>query len=70
TFPTASGVTSSSSSHPRQETTSEQDVEEKYEVTLSTYDESGLRMFSTEPISTMSIMDEEFKLDEEMYIAC
>ncbi|CAF3102541.1 unnamed protein product [Rotaria socialis] len=70
TFPTVSGVTSSSSSHAKQETTDEQDVEEKYEVTLSTYDESGLRILSAEPMSTISIMNEEFKLDEEMYIAC
>ncbi|CAF1279168.1 unnamed protein product [Rotaria sp. Silwood1] len=63
-FPTVS------STHTKQEATNEQNVEEKYEVTLSSYDESGLRMLSSEPMRLTSTMEEEFKLDEEMYIAC
>ncbi|CAF4634046.1 unnamed protein product, partial [Rotaria sp. Silwood2] len=64
TFPSVS------STHTKQARTDEQEIEEKYEVTLSSYDESGLRILSSEPMTTTSIMDEEFKLDEEMYIAC
>ncbi|CAF1281668.1 unnamed protein product [Rotaria sordida] len=64
TFPSAT------STQTRQRTADEQDIEEKYEVTVSSYDESGLRIISSEPTIKTSTIDEEFKLDEEMYIAC
>ncbi|CAF1460677.1 unnamed protein product [Adineta steineri] len=59
------------SSEIQTETTDEQNVEENYEVTLSSYDESGLKIISSEPMTTTTtITGEGFELDEEMYIAC
>ncbi|CAF3330091.1 unnamed protein product [Rotaria socialis] len=55
----------------RDMTNSEPSIEENYEVTLSsTYDESGLRVFSSKPLAISSETDEEFQIDEELYIAC
>ncbi len=48
----------SSSSHIQQETTDEQQIEEKYEVTLSSYDESGLKILSSESMMTPSTTGE------------
>lgn len=63
TIPTVSTSTSTSTStHATQQTNDEPIVEEKYEVTVSAYDESGLRIVSTEHSSGTSIMDEEYGL--------
>jgi hypothetical protein len=48
-FRTFSPVSSSRSQH---DTSDEQQIEEKYEVTLSSYDESGLKILSSEPMTT------------------
>ncbi|CAF0777396.1 unnamed protein product [Adineta steineri] len=49
----------------------EQNIEEKYEVTISTnYDESGLKALSPKPMMISSDTNEGFILNEEMYIAC
>lgn len=44
------------STQTKQELTDEQQVEEKYEVTISTYDESGLKILSSEPMTTQTTM--------------
>jgi hypothetical protein len=41
----------SSSSQTKQETADDQHIEEKYEVTISSYDESGLKILSSEPMT-------------------
>ncbi|CAF1136886.1 unnamed protein product [Rotaria sp. Silwood1] len=52
-------------------TSNEQQLEENYEVTLlSNFDESGLRIFTSKPMTISSNTDDEFELDEELYIAC
>ncbi|CAF0880180.1 unnamed protein product [Adineta ricciae] len=48
----------------------EQQIEENYEVTVSTYDESGVKILSSDPMMDPSTTGEGFELDEEMYIAC
>lgn len=57
----------SSSSQTQQESTNEQEpqpvIEEKYEVTVSKYDESGLRPISSE-ITTTTAADETFTTSE------
>ena len=37
----------------------EQETEEKYEVTLSSYDESGLKILSTNPLGTSTELNDE-----------
>ncbi|CAF2768137.1 unnamed protein product [Rotaria sp. Silwood2] len=55
----------------RDAASNEQQFEENYEVTLSSaYDESGLRIFASKPMTISSDTGEEFELDEELYIAC
>ncbi|CAF1141644.1 unnamed protein product, partial [Rotaria sordida] len=74
--PTMSVGTYSSSISPytiRDMTSNEQQqqLEENYEVTLSSnYDESGLRIFTSKPMTISSDIGEEFELDEELFIAC
>ncbi|UJR31990.1 hypothetical protein I4U23_019461 [Adineta vaga] len=65
TFPT---VHTESQQTP--DTVDEQQIEENYEVTVSTYDESGMKILSSEPMNSGTATGEGFELDEEMYIAC
>ena len=60
TFPSVSGGSSSSSPYSKKDTTDEEHIEEKYEVMLSSYGESGLKMHSVEPTAAASLVDEEY----------
>jgi len=57
TYPTVS-----SSSPAKAEPTDEQQIEEKYEVTVSKYDESGVKILSSEPTAPMSSGSEGYCL--------
>jgi hypothetical protein len=53
TFPSVSSI-----SQTKQETIDEPQIEEKYEVTISSYDESGLKILSSESMTTQSVPGE------------
>lgn len=53
------GVSPRSSRVPVNEPLKEQETEEKYEVTLSSYDESGLKILSTNPLSAATDSNDE-----------
>lgn len=51
---------SSGISSTKRETTEEGSIEEKYEVTISSYDDSGVKLLSSEPMSSTSVTDEGY----------
>lgn len=55
TLSPASGI-----SPTKRETTDEPSVEERYEVTISSYDDSGIKLLSSEPMSSTSVTDEAY----------
>jgi hypothetical protein len=52
-FRTSSPIIGSSSI--KKDTMDDQQIEEKYEVTISSYDESGLKILSSEPMGTTTL---------------
>lgn len=51
---------SSGISPKKPSTTEEASIEEKYEITISSFDDSGVKLLSSEPMSSTSITDEGY----------